>query len=278
METMEDAHHQHFHRVNIKSANNADCKIESDFQTLSLEHPFITLDKAIKTTFESPTKLGIVKHGLEAKCGSQEETIASLREENALQDAKIQILEQWIRIHRETTPNQDNDLESATQRSGETTSETEHCVHHGMMRGVRENALLRVRALVPRMMMSSSSTGKENSNSKILPTSMGPSFKKAKRVDIMVGGLNGYYTGPMRNGLPHGTGCIHFKNAGYTYLGEFAAGAMHGKGSISNCNKSSAGATPLRGCFEQNVFIGALHPRKYRDESDTRSKLRLLLS
>ena len=52
---MEDAYHQHCLRV--KSANNTDCEIESDFQTISLEsenpsvHP---QDKAIETTFESP--------------------------------------------------------------------------------------------------------------------------------------------------------------------------------------------------------------------------------
>jgi hypothetical protein len=35
----------------------------------------------------------------------------------------------------------------------------------------------------------------------------------------------------MRSGLPHGTGCIRFEN-GDTSLGEFAARALHGKGSF----------------------------------------------
>ena len=75
-----------------------------------------------------------VKQDLEAKCESQEETIAWLREEDALKDAKIQILEQWIRSHRETIPNQDNDLETPTQ-SGEDTKESRYSVDDGMMRG-----------------------------------------------------------------------------------------------------------------------------------------------
>lgn len=293
METMEDTHHQHFqHTKEVKSANNADSEIlESAFQTISLKskHASITTDEAIETTFDF-MKLRIeslegVKQGLEDKCDSQEWTMLSLQQENALKDAKIQILEQWIRLHREKIPNQDNDLETTTRLPDETSSESGHSVDNGMMRGIG-NAVLRVRSstrarffesvrLNPRMMMMPS-TGKENSNSKNLPTStsrsMNPSFEKAKRLDVVVGGINGCYTGPICcNDLPHGTGCIRFEN-GDTYLGEFAAGAMHGKGSFYHRDKAptsgSHGGT-LRGCFEQNVFIGVA---KNQGEEDTRSR------
>ena len=53
---MADADHQHC--LQVKSASNTDCEIESDFQTISLEseNPSVHAqqDKAIETTFESP--------------------------------------------------------------------------------------------------------------------------------------------------------------------------------------------------------------------------------
>jgi hypothetical protein len=67
-------------------------------------------------------------------------------------------------------------------------------------------------------------------------------FKKA--------GLEGMYTGPLVNGLPHGVGTIRFTN-GDTYLGEMTHGKMSGKGTLYTKSKGI-----FRGCFENNKFVG----------------------
>ncbi|KAL3917952.1 MAG: hypothetical protein SGARI_007588 [Bacillariaceae sp.] len=66
-------------------------------------------------------------------------------------------------------------------------------------------------------------------------------FKKA--------GLEGTYTGPVKDGMPHGVGSIRFSN-GDTYLGEMKSGKMSGKGTLFSKSRGV-----MRGQFENNRFV-----------------------
>ena len=68
---------------------------------------------------------------------------------------------------------------------------------------------------------------------------------------IMFDDKEGTYTGPMRDGLPHGVGTIRFVN-GDTYVGEVADGEMHGRGTLYH---SASDMGTQRGRFENNFFI-----------------------
>ena len=75
---------------------------------------------------------------------------------------------------------------------------------------------------------------------------------KAKRMDIVVGGQDAIYTGPLENGVPNGTGTIRFKN-GDTYLGELVNGEMHGQGTLYHHEKAKGLS---RGRFQHNQYKG----------------------
>lgn len=62
-------------------------------------------------------------------------------------------------------------------------------------------------------------------------------------------GLEGMYTGPVKEGLPHGVGTIRF-TSGDTYLGEMKEGKMSGKGTLYTKSRGI-----FRGNFESNKFV-----------------------
>ena len=74
---------------------------------------------------------------------------------------------------------------------------------------------------------------------------------KARRMKIVINGMEGSYTGPLStNGLPNGTGTIRFRN-GDTYLGEVEDGRLHGKGTMYTKGK----ALVRNQLFQDNVPV-----------------------
>lgn len=75
--------------------------------------------------------------------------------------------------------------------------------------------------------------------------------QKGGNQSIRVGELEGTYLGPMKNGLPNGTGTIRFTN-GDTYLGQVVDGKMHGRGTMYH---SSRELGIVRGTWNSNEKV-----------------------
>ncbi|KAL3907552.1 MAG: hypothetical protein SGARI_003484 [Bacillariaceae sp.] len=81
-------------------------------------------------------------------------------------------------------------------------------------------------------------------------SSVVPTMKMNKiKICFKKAGLEGTYTGPVKEGMPHGVGSIRFTN-GDTYLGEMNRGRMSGKGTMFSKSKGV-----MRGQFVNNRFV-----------------------
>jgi hypothetical protein len=216
-----------------------------------VEEEILTPEKALDMTLKN-LKVHVEcleeeRQRLSLKCKSQSGAIASLNKDNELKEVKINMLEELFRsMNEERNGSGEDKNQRPTPRQPvvplkKTKSEPRLIVEMqaAVCRRSGFGRLLSVPVL-------SAPKRAASEDEKVDPT-------KARRMEVAVNKLEASYTGPIRNGLPHGTGTFRFKS-GDTYLGEVVAGEMHGKGTLYH-RQRELGCS--RGVFEHNVFVGA---------------------
>jgi hypothetical protein len=191
------------------------------------------------------------------QCKIQKKKIALLKQDNEMMQVKIEMLEELFRELNQfrTDDGVRKGREALVSKSVETQQSTS--------RRQLFSKSLSVPALnISEKIRNARSSAKSNEPSIPSPVYAPPpknlseiqkrtggQMKKIK-ICFKKAGLEGTYTGPMAEGLPHGVGTIRFTN-GDTYLGEMTRGKMSGKGTLYSKRKGV-----FRGKFENNKFVG----------------------
>jgi hypothetical protein len=201
---------------------------ESDEEDEDEEEVVLTAEKALDMTLKNMKfHIEVLEDELQdrsVKCKDQERKIAKLEKESDLKNLKVEMLEELFR----SLNHQERIDESPTKPQLAKANSSPDLFKNGKPLSTRARPRRSARAT--------------------------PASLKGGREKIIIkaGGIEGAYTGPLKDGKPNGTGTIRFTN-GDTYLGEVADGKMHGKGTLYRSSRAGSGIS--RGMFENNEFM-----------------------
>jgi hypothetical protein len=169
------------------------------------------------------------------KCQSQATTISKLRDEQKLQETKVEMLEQVVQSMTKSLP-KDHHAESSIVSD------------HSSLPALKRSQSTKPSMLLSTSTSTSTSTAPLQSNVNRLNA-----YSNRRKLQVIVNGEPAWYLGTVdeADGLPHGTGTIKFSN-GDKYFGEVKHGEMHGHGTLY-CSVSNQ---MKRGRFGHDVFLG----------------------
>ncbi|KAG7374048.1 hypothetical protein IV203_013143 [Nitzschia inconspicua] len=210
------------------------------------EEIVLTAEKALDMTLGNmKAHIEVLEDALQAKAAQYKECKKKaflLQKDNEVNIVKIEMLEE---LFRELNQN----------RSEEAAHVTTVPIARETTVGYEMSVSVPSRKIGERLRRSFG--GKENESSVASPATNnsvesthrpGGQMKNLK-ICFRKAGLEGIYTGPVKDGLPHGVGTIRFTN-GDTYLGEMYGGKMSGKGALYTKSRGI-----FRGRFENNKFV-----------------------
>jgi hypothetical protein len=219
---------------------------ESDDEEDEIE---LTAEKALDMTLGNmKAHIEVLEDALQtrtAQCKDQKKKIKSLQRDNEMNITKVEMLEALFRELNQDRSDEEIRKEQETQATlaiASTPSQRPTIIKQRSLPSLDLGEKMR-----------SFRAARAKQQEKPTPTAsrqpMQPSKMSKIKICFKKAGLEGTYTGPVKDGMPHGVGSIRFTN-GDTYLGEMKSGKMSGKGTLFSKSRGV-----MRGQFENNQFL-----------------------